>query len=97
MQYDPIVARALIRVVNASGEIVITKSPYFHYENWVIEITDENSKVIASIKGLFSSAQLAATFVDNALSSFKTIGRAKIQQVSDERSEVKIKYSYQAA
>lgn len=97
MNDDPIVARALIRVVNASATIVIKKYPYFHYENWVIEIRDGNSKVIASIKGLFSSAQLAANFVDNALSSFTTIGRAKIQQVSDERSEVKIKYSYQAA
>lgn len=97
MHDDPIVARALIRVVNASATIVIKKCPYFHYENWAIEIKDENSKVIASVKGLFSSAQFAASFVDNALSSFKTTGRSKTKQVSDERSEVKIKYSNQAA
>jgi len=97
MKGDSIVARALIRVVNADAVIVIKQCPYFHYENWVIEIIDGNSRVVASIKGLFSSAQLAATYVDNVLSSFKTVGRAQIQQVSDERSEVKIKYSYQAA
>ena len=83
--------------VNAGATIVIKKYPYFHYENWVIEIIDENSRVIASVKGLFSSVQLAASFVDNALSPFKTVGRAKTKQVSDERSEVKIEYSYQAA